>query len=68
MTLIPVVSSDVASIGFENSELEVHFHSGGIYRYLHVPEAVFQDFIAAPSKGQFVHQRLKGKFTFQRLR
>jgi len=68
MKFIPVSSSDVREIGYENSILEVHFHSGGIYRYLHVPEMVYNSFLAASSKGTFVHQHLKDKYAFQRLR
>jgi len=68
LTLIPVSSSNVASIGYENSILEVHFHSGSIYQYLHVPETVFNDFLQASSKGSFVHQHLKDKYPFKRLR
>lgn len=68
MNLIPVSSSDVSSIGYENGTLEVHFRSGGVYQYLHVPETVFQAFLNAASKGKFVHQNLRNKYPFMRLR
>ena len=68
MQLISVSSSNVSQIGYENGILEVHFHSSSVYQYLHVPETVLRLFLSAPSKGQFVHQHLKGKFPFIRLR
>lgn len=68
MQLISVSSSNVSQVGYENGVLEVHFHSGGVYQYFHVPEEVFRLFLSAPSKGKFVHRHLKGKFPFTRLR
>jgi hypothetical protein len=56
-----VVSSDVKSIGWQES-LFVEFNSGAVYEYFDVPETVYQEFLATPSKGKFVHQRIKGKF------
>lgn len=59
MQIIPVSSSNVAAIGYENGVIEVHFHSGAVYQYSDATEALFQAFLAAPSKGSFVHQHLK---------
>lgn len=44
MQLISVSSSNVSQIGYENGILEVHFHSGHVYQYLHVPEAYLDYF------------------------
>lgn len=63
-----VSSSDLASVGYENSMLEIEFHSGGIYRYLHVPESVYTNLMSAPSKGTYFHASIKDKYPFQRLR
>lgn len=60
MNLISVQSSNVAAIGFENGIIEVHFHNGYVYQYPNRSEATFNTFLHAPSKGQFVHQHLKG--------
>lgn len=59
MQLVPVVSSYVDAIGFEDGVLEVHFKKNVVCQYPNVPESLFKDFLAAPSKGQFVHQRLR---------
>lgn len=58
MQLVPVVSSNVAAIGYENGVLEVHFKNGSVYRY-QTTEAFYKEFLAAPSKGRFANQRLK---------
>lgn len=61
MQLIPVHSSNVRAIGYENGYIEVHFHNGYAYRYPNCWEGLFQEFLNAPSKGHFVHSRLKGR-------
>lgn len=62
-------SSNVSRISYEesNSTLEVEFHNGSIYQYYDVGVNVWQDFKAAPSKGQFIHQNLKGKYRYARV-
>jgi hypothetical protein len=66
MNLIPVRSSNVRSIGYENGVLEVHFHDS-VYQYLNVPPSVFDAFLSAESKGRFVHRYLKGVYRYKRL-
>jgi hypothetical protein len=70
MIRYPVSSSDVASVGYDasTSTLEVEFHSGGIYRYLGVPE---QDFVAltsgSGSVGRYLNAQIKGRYRYQRV-
>ena len=52
MNLIPVVSSNVSAIGYENGVIEVHFHNGYAYRYPNCTEQLFNDFLNAPSKDE----------------
>lgn len=66
--MINVISSNIAAIGYEDNVIEVHFHSGGVYRYLHVPEDVFDEFLAAPSKGCYFHQRIEHHYPIQVLK
>jgi hypothetical protein len=61
MQLIPVISSNVASIGYEDGIIEVHFHNGYAYRYPNCNEQLFREFLNSASKGSFVHTRLKGR-------
>ncbi len=38
MKMVPVISSDLAAVGFEGGVLHIQFHSGGLYEYSGVPE------------------------------
>jgi len=58
MNLVKVISSDVDMIGYEDGFIVVQFLNGSIYKYPNCTQAMFNEFLAAPSKGKFVHQRL----------
>ena len=62
-------SSNVARISYDNtsSTLEVEFLNGSIYQYYVVPQNVWEDFKSAGSKGQFIHQHLKGLYRYARV-
>jgi hypothetical protein len=65
----PVVSSDVAAIGYEESSqtLEIEFKATGAYRYFSVPKAVFDELMATPSPGKFFRQHIKGKYAWEKV-
>lgn len=68
--MIPVLSSNVAAIGYDatTSTLVVRFHDGAcVYRYAGVPVGVYQAFLAAPSKGRFLAQFIKGLYPYARV-
>ena len=67
MQMTPVVSSNIHSIGYENSTLYVRFHSGSLYAYYHVPESIYIGLMNAPSHGHFLHKHVKGHFSYKRL-
>lgn len=64
-----VESSSVRSIGHdrETSILEVEFANGGVYRYFAVPRSVYDAFLAAPSKGRFLADRVKPRHGVERV-
>jgi hypothetical protein len=66
----PVVSSNVASIGYSRHlhALEIEFTRGAIYRFLDVPREVYLKLMAADSKGHFIAENLRGKYRFLRVR
>jgi hypothetical protein len=66
MNHISVSSSTVRSIGYENGVLEVIFKNGLIFQW-DVPESIYREFMSAPSKGTFVHSRLKGRYGERRV-
>jgi hypothetical protein len=55
MLLVPVVSRNLAAIGWDEltGELQVQFHNGAIYSYQNVPPELYEGLINAPSKGTF---------------
>jgi hypothetical protein len=74
MNRIPVVSSNVASVGWEatseNAEsgtLEVEFKSGHIYRYADVPRYVADEVRYASSVGRTLNQSVKGQYSEERV-
>ena len=69
MDRIPVDSSNISSIGFdENSNtLEVEFHSGAVYQYFDVPLIIYQVMMEADSKGKYLAQHIKGNYRFVKV-
>ncbi|MEW6081858.1 MAG: KTSC domain-containing protein [Bacillota bacterium] len=69
MNRTPVTSSSVASIGYDSNTmtLEVEFTSGSIYQYYDVPENVYQEFMRASSKGQFLHANIRHNYRYTKL-
>ena len=61
MIRIPVISSNLASVGYDivSSTLEVQFHSGDIYDYSGVSALIYQGLIDAPSKGHYLDAVVK---------
>ena len=69
MTRIPVISSNISSIGYDEdtSTLEIEFHSGAIYQYFDVPPNVYQGIIEASSIGQYFAQYIKGYYRYVKI-
>lgn len=65
-----VLSTEIEWIGYEHKRrmLQVEFIAGGIYQYDGVSESVYQDFLNAPSHGQFFETQIKGKFPYRRVK
>jgi len=70
MEMTSVQSSNVEAIGYdeERHALRVRFRNGTLYEYSQVSPEVFRTFLAAPSKGSFVHEVLrKGGYACRRI-
>lgn len=69
--MIPVESSNVSGFGYDEDEnsLFVEFlrrNSGPVtYKYYNVELDVYMEFLAAPSKGQFVWQYLRDRYYYE---
>jgi lysyl-tRNA synthetase class 2 len=59
--MIPVESSSVAAVGYDQdrSELFVRYVSGGTYAYSLVPARMYRELLASESKGRYVNTRIK---------
>lgn len=67
-TLVQVESSTgMTSIGYdpETSELFVNFKNGR-YTYRDVPQTVFDEFLAAPSKGKYFVATVRNRYQFSK--
>ena len=62
-------SSVISFFSYDTAKavLRVGYVSGRIYDYKEVPEQVYLDMKAAFSKGTFLNEHIKGKYTFQKI-
>lgn len=62
-------SSNIAGFGYSDNSriLTVEFKNGGRYEYFDVSAEIFDAMKAAPSKGQFLAQSIKGQFRYARV-
>lgn len=69
MERIPVQSSNIASIGYDEdtNTLEIEFHNGGVYQYFDVPFQVYDGLIEAGSKGQYLAEFIKGYYRYVKV-
>ena len=61
MDRIPVGSTNLISVGYDDatSMLEAEFHKSGVYQYYGVPREIFDQLMAAPSKGSYFNAVIK---------
>lgn len=73
--MIPVISSNVNSVGYDESLLMlfVRFHPskkqpvGPIYKYYHVDKRVFLNMLRVKSKGKYLWRNVRGKYRYARI-
>ena len=65
----PVASTNIRSLGYDpaSSTLEVEFSSGSIYQYYNIGEPLYEQLMAASSKGQFLNIYIKNAYPFSRV-
>lgn len=70
MQRIPVESSDVVSIGYDDKSnmLEVEFNGGRIYRYHDVEPDVHKHFMHADSYGQYFNSFINNRYKYERIK
>jgi hypothetical protein len=65
-----VDSSNIEAVGYDSSSQELHvqfLQSGKTYVYSSVPEWVFQELLAADSKGIYLNSQIKGTYDYYEL-
>jgi hypothetical protein len=61
---LPVESRALASVGYDaaTEELEIEFRSGRAYRYVGVPQSVYDWLMRTRNKGIFVTRQIAGRY------
>ncbi len=69
MEHIPVISSNLRSVGYDPDSLtlEIKFRSGGLYQYYNVPVGVYEGLMSAGSHGGYHHQNIKWNYSYRRI-
>jgi KTSC domain len=69
MPRLKISSSVIAAVEYdeERETLDVEFRNGRRYVYRRVPRQVYDELLAAPSKGQFFNDRIRGVYPFGRI-
>ena len=66
---VQVNSSLLDSVAYDidSSLLELVFCDGAIYQYAAVPEAIYQELVAADSKGSYFNRQIRSRFLHVRI-
>ncbi len=69
MERVVVSSSHIRNIGYDadSMTLEIEFNSGAVYQYQGVPQAEYDAFMNAGSKGAHLNAKIKNRFPCVRL-
>lgn len=67
--MIPVSSSNIESIGYDeqNQEVYVRFLNGSLYVYKGVPQHEYENLRDAPSLGSYLHRSYKNVYPYERI-
>jgi hypothetical protein len=66
--LQPVISSNVAAVGYDasNKIVYVKFLNGSIYAYKGVLQHEFENLLSAPSVGSYLNRNFKNVYPYER--
>ena len=67
MCVVTVESTTLATVAYDEGRelLQLEFCSRAVYLYFGVPAAVHQALLAAPSKGRYFNQTIRGRFSYR---
>ena len=69
MRMIPVDSSNIEAIGYEedSATLQIEFKNGGTYQYFDVPENISESLRYADSVGKYLASQIKGVYRYSKV-
>jgi len=69
MRVATVESSTLATVAYDEARqlLQLEFSSWAVYQYFGIPSAVHEALLAAPSKGRYFNQTIRGRFPHRLL-
>lgn len=67
MNMLPVTSSNLSSVGYDDGKLYITFHGNRTYVYFGVPEYVYTGLLNASSKGKYHAQFIKNNYSYQQI-
>lgn len=64
MEMIPVNSSAIAAVGYDAATrlMKIRFVEGNTYDFCGVPQRVFDELRAAPSKGRYYSEHIRDRY------
>ena len=67
MRVATVESTTLRTVSYDEAlaRLQLEFCSQAAYQYFNVPAAVHQSLLAAPSKGRYFNQAIRGRFPYR---
>lgn len=68
MNWVPVSSSNLNAVAYENGILYIQFKSGSIYSYDNVPQSVYQELMSASSHGKYFSAYIRNSYPYRRIR
>jgi len=69
MEMQPVESSNLAAVGYDLSQaiMRIEFKNGRLYEYYDVPQYIYDELLAAESKGSYAAKNIYKNYTQQRI-
>ena len=67
MRHIPINSSNLRSVGYDGSTLEIRFHSGGNYQYFDVPNTIYNELMSAALSGEYFHANIENNYRCKKI-
>ena len=67
ISMIPVTSSQIKSVGYASNTLYIEFTKGGVYTYNNVPQQTFDALRSAESVGKYFASNIKGKYEYSKI-